>query len=151
MLELRYSRGYNLLELLVTLAIVAILASIAAPSFSVFIENQRVRSAANDLMATMNLARSEAVTRNASITVSEATGGWSNGWIVKAGATVLQSDDSVGGVVITGSVSSFSYNSSARASVAATFALVPSSGNASRSRCVSISLNGKPNSKSGGC
>jgi type IV fimbrial biogenesis protein FimT len=151
MLELNLKRGYTLLELMVTLAIVAILASIAAPSFNVFMENQRVRSASNDLIGAINLARSEAVTRNTDVTVAQATGGWSNGWTVSAGTTVLRTVDGVGGITVSSGITSVVYGSNGRASVAAEFTLAPSSGTASRSKCVSISLSGKPSSESGSC
>jgi type IV fimbrial biogenesis protein FimT len=144
-------RGFTLLELMVTLAIAAILASIAAPSFNGLIENQRVRSAANDLMGSISLARSEAVTRNATVSVAQASGGWNNGWKVSVGGTDLRVEDALNGINLSAGLTSFSYNSSGRATSAVSFTVAPDSGNADRTRCVAVSLNGKPTSNKGAC
>ena len=151
-------RGFTLLELMVTLAIAAILASIAAPSFNVLIENQRTRSAANDLIGALNLARSEAVTRNTDITVNQISSNWSNGWAVSQGANVLRTTAGVTGIVIAAKlpgtatlVTTVVYGSNGRANTAVEFTVAPDSGNADRSKCVSISLSGKPSSDSGSC
>jgi len=147
------ARGFTLLELMVTLAIAAILASIAAPSFTALIENQRARSASNDLISAFSLARSEAVTRNTEITVKQATGGWSNGLTVNEGATVLRTVNGIAGITLTptSTVSQVVYGSNGRASPAVALTIAPDSGNADRSRCVSISLSGKPSSDFGSC
>ncbi len=59
----RLQRGFTLMELMVVLAIVAIALSLAVPSLRDFMRNSRLTSASNDLLAALNLARSEAVKR----------------------------------------------------------------------------------------
>jgi len=145
------ARGFTLLELMVTLAIAAILASIAAPSFKGLIESQRVRSASNELISSLNFARSEAVTRNTDISVTQASGGWTSGWTVNNGTTVLRAVDSVTGIAVSSAISSVIYGSNGRASAAIEFTVAPSSGGNDHSKCVSISLSGKPSSDSGSC
>ena len=54
--------GFTLVELMVVLALVGIVAAIAAPSFSSFIANERLSSAANDLISDLMLARGSAAT-----------------------------------------------------------------------------------------
>lgn len=82
-------KGFTLTELLVTMLVLAILATMAAPSFSQFIAGQRVRNAASDLASAFILMRSEAVKRN-DITTLSAAGTWSAGWVVKAGTERLR-------------------------------------------------------------
>lgn len=81
----RPAAGFTLLELMVVVAVAAVLAAVAAPGLSTFIDNQRLRNGSFDLVSDLMLARSEAVTRNAVVVVTPtATGsdGWSGGWTV---------------------------------------------------------------------
>ena len=79
-------RGFSLLELMVVVAIVAILAGLAAPSFVELLRNNRLASASSALQVSLNLARSEAVKRGAdarvTVVANGVAGNWPNGWTV---------------------------------------------------------------------
>lgn len=58
-------RGFTLVELMVALAVLAILLAIGVPSFRQLIETNRAASQVNELIGALHTARSEAVRRNA--------------------------------------------------------------------------------------
>lgn len=57
-------RGFGLVEMMIAVAIMAILLALAVPGFQTFVRNAQVRSAAEAMLAGMNLARTEALRRN---------------------------------------------------------------------------------------
>ena len=67
----------TLIELMIGLAIAAILLMLAAPSYRDFIANTNVRNAAENTVAGLRLAHAEAVKRNAPVQFSLVAGGWS--------------------------------------------------------------------------
>ena len=72
---MKQARGFTLIELLITVTIAAILAALAAPSFTSFIKNNRLTTTANDLIADLALARSEAAKRGQRVTLCISTSG----------------------------------------------------------------------------
>lgn len=142
--------GFTLVELMVTIAIAAILASFALPAFNSFILGQRVKTASFELFSTLALARSEAIKRNADVSVSPASGGWQNGWTVTTSGTTLNRQTAFSGLTITGG-SSITYNRAGRLSAAATPFSISASDSSVTARCISIDLSGRPNRKTGSC
>ena len=89
----RRSSGFTLFELIITVAIVAILVGIALPNFREFSTGMTVSDNTNDLLGGLNLARSEAIKRGRPVALIANGGSWSNGWQVVAGE--LQADGTV--------------------------------------------------------
>ncbi|MBK9440329.1 MAG: GspH/FimT family pseudopilin [Comamonadaceae bacterium] len=83
--------GFTLVELMVTLAIVVLLASLAVPGFQTMLVGRRLESAINTLASDFRFARVEAVKRTARVSICASSDGtsctglnsvWKNGWIV---------------------------------------------------------------------
>ena len=84
-------QGMTLVELMVTLAVAAILVSTALPSLSDMAANNRLSALNNQLVSSLNYARSEAVKRRYDVAVCvrdsagtgcNASGGFEGGWII---------------------------------------------------------------------
>lgn len=73
--------GFGLIELMIVIAIIAIVSGLAAPSFSTMLANGRVRTGADGIISGLQLARTEAIHRNSNTTFTLNTG---TGWTVAA-------------------------------------------------------------------
>jgi type IV fimbrial biogenesis protein FimT len=90
----RLVAGFNTIELMVTVSILAVLMALAMPSFIPLLESWRVRQATEQLQSTLNYARSEAIKRGGQVAIQKLpnnTNGctsastktdWDCGWIV---------------------------------------------------------------------
>lgn len=87
-MKIKKYNAFTLVELLVTLSIVAILAIVALPNMSGFIKNERLTSSINSLLSHLQYARSESILRHRQIVVcasndeTSCSGTWVDGWIV---------------------------------------------------------------------
>ena len=80
-------RGLSLVELLVGLVVLSVLVSLAAPSFSRIVAEQRLRQVGSELRISLATARSEAVKRNEAVSLIKQGSDWSTGWCIEAGKT----------------------------------------------------------------
>lgn len=146
-------RGLTLVELMVTIAVLAILLAISIPSLTDSTLGSKLRSQANDLAAGALLARSEAIKRNQSVTLcassngSTCTGAWINGWIVRAtdGTVIHAHGEAENGFLINGTVTSIQFQPTGAGATTATLTVCRSSPSVgSQERVVTISATGRP-------
>ncbi|WP_444934832.1 GspH/FimT family pseudopilin [Microbulbifer sp. JTAC008] len=86
----RRQYGFTLIEMMITLVILAVLVGVAVPSFTDMINNSRSVTLAEDIAGALNYARSEAVRSGGRVSICASTDGanctaadtWDQGWIV---------------------------------------------------------------------
>ena len=82
----RRVRGFTLTEMLIVVAVAAILAMIAVPSLQGALRNNRLDTVSNQFVAALAMARSEAVKQGITVTVNNAAGAgsqnWGTGWTI---------------------------------------------------------------------
>ena len=74
--------GLTLLEVLITTGLMAVILGLGVPSMSKYIDNSRAAAATNELIASINEARAEAIKNNKTAIVQARSGGWDNGYRV---------------------------------------------------------------------
>jgi type IV fimbrial biogenesis protein FimT len=84
------SAGFTLIELMITIVILAILLYVALPNFAVWMQNTQIRTAGEAILNGMQLARAEAIRRNVNV---ELRMDISSGWTARVAGTgeVIQS------------------------------------------------------------
>jgi type IV fimbrial biogenesis protein FimT len=153
--------GFTLIELLVVIGVIAILSTVATPSFIGIIAKHRAKATASDLHLALVKARSEALKRNVTVKINPNASGWAQGWTIQdenstgcssSTPCVIESYPAPKGVAITGGPTNVEYQSSGRVkgSTAPSF-LITSSSVATVQRCVAASTSGRPTVKEGTC
>jgi len=82
----RRQSGFTLLELVITMIVLAILAMIAVPSFRTLIEKSRLRGKTDDVLNLLSVARGEAIKRHLNVNV--ALNGSTTAWCIGANRAV---------------------------------------------------------------
>lgn len=150
----RPTRGFTLPELLAVVAIVAILSSIAAPSFTSLVAGQRARGASSDLLTALVLARSEAIKRNTQVTLQPASGAdWSSGWTIPnptdSGHPIAVHAALTGATVRGPGAVVYLANGRVKADTPPAFDIAFTGSD--KHRCVQLDLSGRPLVKPTGC
>lgn len=102
------ARGFTLTEVMIVVTIGALLAAAALPNFSSFVAKMKLKTAVTDLHSSLLLARSEALKRNATVSIVPAnTADWSQGWSVKFGTAVLSKQDPYSALTFTPTSAAF--------------------------------------------
>lgn len=127
--------GVTLVEMMVAVAILAILSTIAVPAYQGMIASSRVTAATNDMLATLSHARSEAIRRAATITVSANGGDWMTGWssTTADGTTLSSGGITSTGVIVDNAITSIAFAPDGQTSDTGTLAITSSYSTKTRS------------------
>jgi type IV fimbrial biogenesis protein FimT len=147
-------RGFTLIEAMVAITVLAVLLAIAVPSFKDASLSSQLRASASDLAASAYLARSEALKRNAVVTLCMSadgatcagSGGWEQGWIILSGTPLKVQTAARPGIRITaGGITSLSFQPTAAGATAAAFTVCRATPTIGREeRVVTIDATGRP-------
>lgn len=157
---MHYSRAFTLIELMVTVAVLAIAISLAAPSFSNMLQDNRISALTNELQGTLQLARSEAVKRRGNVLVCRSNAdqddcangtNWADGWLMISGDDVLKVWDPVQGVVVTGPNTGVTFRSNGMASAPSEWIVTHSNCTDQQQRTLSVNQTGSTTLVKGDC
>jgi type IV fimbrial biogenesis protein FimT len=148
------TRGFTLVELMVTIVVLVILVSVAVPSFDNIRLSSRLNSYSTDLVAGSQVARSEAIKRNAQVTLCVSTNGtscattgqWETGWIVISGTQVIQKQPATASgyqMRDSGGLSALVFEATGVGATAANFTICRASPLGTQERMVKVSATGR--------
>lgn len=146
--------GFTLVEMIVTLAITALVVAVAAPALSNWMGAQAALGNADELAGTLRFARSEAIKRSQAVTVCASSDGqecdddWATGWVVIAGGQVLRAQNAPHSVEqVAADASEVSFTSNGLASLGGeselVFGFMPKGGGDSQQVDLHLSSTGK--------
>lgn len=167
----RHITGFTLMELMTTLVVAGIIASLAVPSFNSLIVGQQVRNASFDLTSSLFLTRDEAIKRNANVKIMATSNNWKTGWqIFDNNNNVVQSQGTYANTAFTSNVTTSTgcatpcvvFNKAGRIDIssattvtsdgkAPSFRLVGSSGTNNIVRCFTLDASGRVNTTEASC
>lgn len=87
------ARGFTLIEMMITVAVMSIILAMAVPSFREAIENARLSTQVNEFVTALNAARAEAIRTGDSIWLVAKEDDFNKGWCVRASDDDCGSDD----------------------------------------------------------
>lgn len=150
------SLGFTTIELMIVIAILAIVAAVAAPSFRSMVATMNAKSAAFDLVSDLTMARSEAIKLNQNVSVTPNSGDWALGWLItdSANTTLFTRGAAGGSLSINAPAGGVVFGPNGRITdelPANKTWLVTSSISGVMPRCVIITPTGAARAKFGGC
>jgi type IV fimbrial biogenesis protein FimT len=80
----RRQRGTSLIEVVTALSVTGVLATASVPSITSVMSSRHAAPTTNELLAALNLARSEAIARGSRVAIAASAGDWSQGWHIFA-------------------------------------------------------------------
>lgn len=147
------------MELMVTVAIMAIVAAMAYPSFADTLRSNYASTTTNELLGSLALARSEAIRANGfagicpSATGTSCGGDWNGGWlvwlndngdgIVNPGERVLRYSQAKPKADVTSTATSINFDARGRATTGAQSITVTPKGSTTHTRCLAIGPTGQ--------
>lgn len=134
-----------MLELIVVLAVLAILTTLAVPNFRETMQNNRVVTRANDVVTALNLARSESIKRGEAVNVSANGADWNSGILIRtaSGTDIRVFPAFTGNITVTAAITTVSYQPDGRVTAATTFSVCDSSRTGETGRSVSVNATGR--------
>lgn len=147
--------GFTLIELMITLALVAILATAAAPMFGDLLKNNRLAAQNNTILASLNYARNESVSRGVNVRLEPVVAGtdWTAGWRVRVDGNddgdfadsadiVTRNFEALEASTLTSSVNNIVYTPDGQVQAAATLTLVANDCTDNHKRVIDVKLSG---------
>lgn len=168
----RRERGVTLIELMTAVVVLAILLGIGVPSFRNIMRENQIAAQSNNLLASLTLARSEAMKRGIRVSVCAAnndasacagTANWSNGWILFAddfgSAGTLDASDTIlqkwpptaDAVVVASEDASVTFARTGRAELARSFFVTKQGCTGEQLRTIDIAASGRVNLRRQDC
>jgi type IV fimbrial biogenesis protein FimT len=157
--------GFTLIEVMVTIGILAILLAAVAPSFRGLLLDNQAATQANAVVTSLMFARSEAIKRNVPVVMCRSNTGadcagsnWADGWILfadadRSGSSAMSPGDTIIQTVgklpasfalTTVTVSDFTYRPDGSVTTADDFLLCPPDKVSSRARQIQVDASGRP-------
>lgn len=168
---MRTTYAFTLIELIITLAVAAIVLAAGIPAFNRFIAANSAAADTNEVVSAVNFARSEAVKRGTWVSMCPANsaldacaaGAWQNGWLIFQDAngngtyesgndTLIRTQSAPGGSTsLSATANSVRFRGSGNAVAAVSFTVRPATCNGDMERTVNVRLTGLVNTSKTGC